>query len=1144
MDDPLIVMLGIGEYNDLPNLAGIVIDYQNIVNTFVGKWKYKIFCQLNDDNNTVIYTNDKQEIDTLTTTNKNISYKLKWTMDEIELFIEQARKCIVKNKHNGLMFAISSHGDTGKVLYDSNCEEFDLDSIFSMFSPQASMLLESYKETPQESLQLFTIPKIFFLDMCRGSFKAKVTDISSVPTTPSTIPLHKNNNNFPKKPNILKSKTNTENASKTESVDGIKLKSGKKKEKMEMESFAMKTVHKEQAHWLVTQMANFCKLYANIEGCSVADGSNGGGFFLRNVCKCFNDTKFVLRHKWTDIIFKIREYTKRDATIVGDLFNFTQIVENEGTLERPVRFSSQYIKLNSKKYNNHFAPTPSLLSQLDNNYNFNANNFNDSNHISAQPINEDATIVESTFHLTITNASVNCDIAVLVEMEQNAENRQTMIETLTKVKINTSEEKDEDDSNEFSKNGFVTIKQGDSHIFDKIWDSVWITLFELDGNQKNRTGMTILQSLNTSTPAVSRNSDSNNLNIYDRRAFFNDDLYYRDSKLYKAIDILPACCVQGSTVNTIHSLTNITYGDNDNDKSKLKYKSNCFMCDSELKLINPNDYHCYQCQMCEYAICSNCCRLIICKKTPFEGNINPAPSITYAKQKSLHLLQLECILPQNYIDSVHPLLCEVSLSSMAANSSNIDTNFDDRHVHVSALDVKADMSHFYNSGSVGGSIFDLEIPINDWQKELELKEDSLDCELELKLIDKTNNIHSFNSDKYKIKVYIRGFTYSYRSIFTTLNGKGKFGPDIMAPRQNVQEEKEDSKSGDKVNIGNHDHLGDAKLISIHNPVGGIAHRGMQIWTVPRSGFWRIVCYGAKGGDSTGKSNELYKANHLVGGKGAKVGGTIQLYKNDQIKILCGQMGISSQVENIAGGGGGGTYFVLYKRGAGSPNIFSRYGTMTRNTNNTNNSRQSTNINAHITDIPLIIAAGGHGACNAEKYSLNGIDGLCDCDENRDNYGGYQTNGRAGRGGSFEDDNDVFKSYIEVKNQRENESRSTRSTRSTAPQKNDYNQYNGQCWITGGNGGKGVKSGIGKYIVFDHRSNGGFGGGGGGSLEGGAGGGYIGGVVQPQDENNSVKSKYKFLGALSYNCCTNSTKIMQSGYNNGDGKVKVTFVRGV
>ena len=203
------------------------------------------------------------------------------------------------------------------------------------------------------------------------------------------------------------------------------------------ETFSYKTISKQQAQSLCNQQSNFCKLYANIEGCKVADGSQNGGLLLRNVCKVFNDKKFVLQNEWSKMIFKIREYTKRSSTIVGNAkgldVGFTQLVENEGTLETPVRFSIR-----------------------------------DKNQWQA-----------SISYVTITNLN-SCRwplfyiIAVLVENEYYTENRMQMLLSLTseceKCPINEARKK-------FIQRGFSFILcNGDCRRFPKIWDQVYITL--------------------------------------------------------------------------------------------------------------------------------------------------------------------------------------------------------------------------------------------------------------------------------------------------------------------------------------------------------------------------------------------------------------------------------------------------------------------------------------------------------------------------------------------------------------------------------------------------------------------------------------------------------------------------------------------
>lgn len=71
--------------------------------------------------------------------------------------------------------------------------------------------------------------------------------------------------------------------------------------------------------------------------------------------------------------------------------------------------------------------------------------------------------------------------------------------------------------------------------------------------------------------------------------------------------------------------------------------------------------------------------------------------------------------------------------------------------------------------------------------------------------------------------------------------------------------------------------------------------GVQLWTVPMSGQYRIEVKGAKGGDY----------NSSTGGRGAIMTGTFTLPETRQLRILVGQMG-----SNGAGAGGGGGSFVV------------------------------------------------------------------------------------------------------------------------------------------------------------------------------------------------------------------------------------------
>ena len=165
MNDPLIVMMGVGTYdsNSFLDLPGVTKDYDNTINTFAKIWKYRILYKL--DNNDIVYSNNIHEM--------KQNYKLEWSEDDICLFVEQARQHVVLNKHDGIIFAITGHGDKGKVLYESSGDKIDLQDIFDCFLPESQEFIGSYEETPEETNHLFKIPKIFLIDICRGNKKSK-----------------------------------------------------------------------------------------------------------------------------------------------------------------------------------------------------------------------------------------------------------------------------------------------------------------------------------------------------------------------------------------------------------------------------------------------------------------------------------------------------------------------------------------------------------------------------------------------------------------------------------------------------------------------------------------------------------------------------------------------------------------------------------------------------------------------------------------------------------------------------------------------------------------------------------------------------------------------------------------------------------
>ena len=114
----------------------------------------------------------------------------------------------------------------------------------------------------------------------------------------------------------------------------------------------------------------------------------------------------------------------------------------------------------------------------------------------------------------------------------------------------------------------------------------------------------------------------------------------------------------------------------------------------------------------------------------------------------------------------------------------------------------------------------------------------------------------------------------FNATFTSLGASGKDGPTSLDSYYTGQ-----------------DHDGQVTLSS-----------GIQQWTVPYTGQYRIEAVGAAGGYDQVQNSDHYR------GRGARMLGTFNLSKGEMIEILVGQEG---GIRNNArsSGGGGGTFVV-------------------------------------------------------------------------------------------------------------------------------------------------------------------------------------------------------------------------------------------
>ena len=122
----------------------------------------------------------------------------------------------------------------------------------------------------------------------------------------------------------------------------------------------------------------------------------------------------------------------------------------------------------------------------------------------------------------------------------------------------------------------------------------------------------------------------------------------------------------------------------------------------------------------------------------------------------------------------------------------------------------------------------------------------------------------------------------FTAVFTSLGASGRYGPTSLGSHYTGQ-----------------DHDGQVTLSS-----------GIQQWTVPYTGEYKIEAIGATGGYDIGKNSAQYR------GRGARMIATFSLCKDEIIQILVGQEG-GIHSTYYSSGGGGGTFVV---RGSNTPLI--------------------------------------------------------------------------------------------------------------------------------------------------------------------------------------------------------------------------------
>ena len=325
----------------------MIKDYENAIACFGDALKYRVMYQMSDKvedenykdgdykdgnyNEHICYNNkiyDSAEGFKKNVPSGKIHPKLRWDVDEIELFVERARKYFITYKHDSLIFLLSSHGEIEEgddVIIDSELEQYSQEEMFSMFTPDGDVLLESYEETEEQSNYLLGKPKVFFLDCCRGQFRPKVIEYKE------DAPNNKE----------YSSDVDSKDDIKTEAIVEKDPKSGD----IEVEVVTTKgnnddvqQIDAAKHKYLFAQASHFCKVRASTPGASSAEGVENGGMLLRNVYEIFRNEKYR-RKGLTNMNIRIRERVKKKSTLHGAI-KFTQVVEDTSTLTNDVIFVS------------------------------------------------------------------------------------------------------------------------------------------------------------------------------------------------------------------------------------------------------------------------------------------------------------------------------------------------------------------------------------------------------------------------------------------------------------------------------------------------------------------------------------------------------------------------------------------------------------------------------------------------------------------------------------------------------------------------------------------------------------------------------------------------------------------------------------
>ena len=317
ISDPLVIMIGCGNYDNdvMPSLIGVTTDYKRVINAFHNTFGYSVLYKTENDetkeSDTLYLTKTNENNNNTLKSPRNCSYKLYWTYDDVQDFIEESRdEYFAKNKHDSLILIISSHGE----------EELMLTSDGDEYSHVA--FLKAFGDKIHDGI--FTnVPKICIFDMCRGGVKPIIPKTphgkKSLSVKLKGIFFKGDDKNGGNKENHKNSSKTNNNEKDTKMIPLLALESNqsnKSNKSDRSDNFRGRSIITGDFHlWR--------RIYANPDGYAAIDGGAKGGYLIRGLCNTLLDTNNVITRDLDEVINQVRMKTK---SLTGNLL--TEIVED------------------------------------------------------------------------------------------------------------------------------------------------------------------------------------------------------------------------------------------------------------------------------------------------------------------------------------------------------------------------------------------------------------------------------------------------------------------------------------------------------------------------------------------------------------------------------------------------------------------------------------------------------------------------------------------------------------------------------------------------------------------------------------------------------------------------------------------------